>query len=376
MTITESLLSLRSYLLVSAALLVSSAAMATAGDKHRPHPKPLVIAEQGSFAVGGTVLKVPGTFDPTVFFPPQDGQTFHGDHAYVQYQKPVKPRKYPLVMWHGGGQFSKTWETTPDGREGFQNIFLRRDFSVYIIDQPRRGRAGNSTVGTTLTPNAQDQFLFNIFRLGEWPNFFPNVSFPRDPESLNQYYRQTTPDTGPNEIEIGAKATSVLFDEIGEAVLLTHSDSGSRGWVTAIKNSKVKAIVSYEPVQFTFPEGQLPPPRGVLPQLSVSLAEFKKLTKIPIQLIYGDNIPSQPTTNAGLQLWVDTLANAKDFVKKVNEYGGQAQLVILPQIGVRGNTHFPFSDLNNVKIADLLSKYLERKGLDRYPRGYDHYAAN
>ncbi len=47
-------------------------------------------------------------------------------------------------MWHGFGQFSKTWETTPDGREGFQNIFPRRRHSVYILDQPRRGRAGRS----------------------------------------------------------------------------------------------------------------------------------------------------------------------------------------------------------------------------------------
>jgi hypothetical protein len=48
-------------------------------------------------------------------------------------------------MWHGAGQFSKTWETMPDGHEGFQNIFLRRHFSTYLIDQPRRGDAGRST---------------------------------------------------------------------------------------------------------------------------------------------------------------------------------------------------------------------------------------
>jgi hypothetical protein len=58
-----------------------------------------------------------------------DGQTIHGDHAYVQYQIPVGARKYPIVMWHGGGQFTKTWETTPDGRDGFQNIFLRSGYT-------------------------------------------------------------------------------------------------------------------------------------------------------------------------------------------------------------------------------------------------------
>jgi pimeloyl-ACP methyl ester carboxylesterase len=51
-------------------------------------------------------------------------------------------RKLPLVFLHGTGQFSKTWETTPDGREGFQTIFLRRRFPVYLIDQRRRGNAG------------------------------------------------------------------------------------------------------------------------------------------------------------------------------------------------------------------------------------------
>ena len=54
-------------------------------------------------------------------------------------------------MLHGAGQFSRTWETTPDGREGFQNLFLRREFSTYLVDQPRRGDAGRGMVGTTLT---------------------------------------------------------------------------------------------------------------------------------------------------------------------------------------------------------------------------------
>ncbi|MFR5879950.1 MAG: hypothetical protein ACLUEQ_03600 [Cloacibacillus evryensis] len=40
-------------------------------------------------------------------------------------------------------------------------------------------------------------------------------------------------------------------------------------------------------------------------------------------------------------------------------------LVHLPEIGIRGNTHFPFSDLNNIEIADLLSKFLKEKGLDK-----------
>lgn len=80
--------------------------------------KPLVIEQQGSFAVGGTVITNPGTFDP--YKPTPEGQTFHGDHAYVFYQIPVNAKKYPLIMWHGIGQFSKTWETTPDAGRDFR----------------------------------------------------------------------------------------------------------------------------------------------------------------------------------------------------------------------------------------------------------------
>jgi hypothetical protein len=128
-------------------------------------PGPPIIQEQGSFAVGGTVITNPGTFDPAKMSP--EGQTFHGDHAYVFYQIPANARKLPLVLWHGYGQFSKTWETTPDGGEGYQTLFLQRGFGVYVIDQPRRGNAGRSTQPITLTPVPDEQERFNFFTASE-----------------------------------------------------------------------------------------------------------------------------------------------------------------------------------------------------------------
>src|SRR5690554_3979024 len=67
--------------------------------------EPLMIEDQGSFAVGGIVITNPGTYDPVKRTP--DGQTFHGDHAWLFYQIPVNAKKLPLVFWHGIGQFSK-----------------------------------------------------------------------------------------------------------------------------------------------------------------------------------------------------------------------------------------------------------------------------
>ena len=44
----------------------------------------IIIKEQGSFSVGGTMITNPGTFNP--YNPTSEGQTFHGDHGYVFYQ--------------------------------------------------------------------------------------------------------------------------------------------------------------------------------------------------------------------------------------------------------------------------------------------------
>ena len=57
-------------------------------------------------------------------------------------------------------------------------------------------------------------------------------------------------------------------------------------------------------------------------------------------------------------------ARAGLWLAAVNEHGVDARLVHLPEIGIRGNTHFLMSDLNNTQIADLVSKFLGDKKLD------------
>jgi len=323
---------------------------------------PLVIQKQGSFAVGGTIVTAPGTFDPIkhgAFNPSAQesaGQTLHGDHAYVFYQVPVNAHALPLVMWHGFGQSAKTWETTPDGREGFQNIFLRRNYSVYLVDQPRRGRASRSTQAANLPATPDEQLWFGIFRMGAWPDFYPGVQFPSDEASLDQFFRQMVPNIGPIDLEVNASAVSALFDKIGPAILVTHSHSGGMGWRTAIKNPQVRAVVAFEPgSNFPFPEGEVPEPLkytgGQIRGVSVPPGEFKALTRVPILIYYGDFIPDAPSTNPGQDQWRANLA----FARKWH----------LPEAGIRGNTHFPMSDLNNVTIADHMAAFLEAKGLSQ-----------
>ncbi|MGJ1430696.1 alpha/beta hydrolase [Sphingobacterium spiritivorum] len=333
--------------------------------------KPLQIANQGSFAIGGVSRAESGTFNVNNALKPE-GQTYHGDHAYAFFQIPVKAKKYPLVFLHGAGQSKKTWETTPDGREGFQNIFLRRNFSVYLLDQPRRGEAGKSMVETTIKPVADEQFWFTQFRLGNYPDYFPNVQFPKDAASLEQFYRQMTPNTGAFDTNVVTEAVSSLFDKIGGGILVTHSQGGGPGWMTAIKNNKVKGIVAYEPYSgFVFPEGELPQPIrssglfGELKGIAIPVEDFKKLTRIPIVVYYGDNIAKNPTTMWNKDHWRSGLEIARLWAAAINKHGGDVTIVHLPEKGIMGNTHFPFSDLNNLQIADELSSWLKQKKLDK-----------
>ena len=144
-----------------------------------------------------------------------------------------------------------------------------------------------------------------------------------------------------------------------------------REWLTAIKNDKVKAIVAYEPYSsFVFPSGELPPPIqsaglfGELRGVEISAADFLRLTKIPIIVYYGDNIAKEPTKVWNKDHWRSGLEMARIWAATINKHGGDATVVHLPEIGVNGNTHFAFSDLNNLEIANLLSKWLQEKGLD------------
>ena len=329
---------------------------------------PLLIQQQVSFAAGGTLATAPGTFDARKPMEPA-GQTYRGDHAYAFYQVPVDARTLPIVMWHGAGQFSKTWETTADGREGFQTIFLRRRFGVALVDQPRRGGAGRSMAEATIKPTPDEQLWFNQFRIGLWPQPFEGVQFDRSPETLNQFLRAMTPNTGPYDMNVVSDGVSAVFDRIGPGILFTHSQGGGPGWLTAIKNAKVKAIVAFEPgSSFIFPQGEMPAPipsafdtvRGE----AVPLARFMALTRIPILVLYGDNIPAQRMDLPAQDSWRARLQMARLWRDAVNRHGGDVTLVHLPEAGIHGNTHFPMSDLNNVQIADLVSKFLAEKHLD------------
>ena len=329
----------------------------------------LAITEQGGRPFGGRVMGESTT------------GSLHCDHGYVEWQIPASPRRTPIVMVHASS--TKTWDTTFDGRDGFRNIFLRRGYRVYITDLPRTGRAGQGCATTTYTPRTDnDQASFTMWRLGLWlpgtaePQFYPGVQFPRTREALNEFLRIQYPEfNAPENEQIETDALAQLLTELGRSVVLTHSSTGIRGWITATKTANVAAIVSYEPGNAVFPEGEIPPairrvdgmmvPAGEV----IPMADFMKLTRFPIQIVWGDYIPTRPdAVNVGPRLTLDArrvnVERAKLMVAAINRHGGHATNIMLPEMGITGNTHFPMMDLNNVRIADLLSSFLAEHKLD------------
>ncbi len=323
----------------------------------------LRIAEQGSFAVGGTVTRAPGEFD---FARPTrpDGRTLHGDHAAVSYQIPAHAKATPLAFLPGYGQTSRCWDTTPDGREGWRTTFLRRGWSVYLVDQPRRGAAGRTA--TVATPSAvpDDQLWLENFRIHAG-------AFPEGDAAMDQFLRWMTPDTGPIDGTLVADSLVALTKRIGPTVLFTHSQGGIFGWAVPGRGGKVAAIVAIEPGAFPFPEGEVPAPipnsSPFTPTRPVTLAPdaFDALCRVPILVLFGDGIAAAPSaTDWPGDGWRARLAQGRQFVACAKRHGGDVTLTHLPEVGIRGNTHFPFADTNSEAVADYVAAWLRAKGLD------------
>ena len=206
---------------------------------------PLELAEQGYFFCGGSYFDAP------------DGRFMSGQ-MYVEYQIPVRrTHNLPIVMLSGGGQSGLNYSGTPDSRPGFRDYFLRQGYAVYLCDQPSRARSPHQAeVGKQSrhsTARVEQQFTAPA-RAKLWPQAHLHMQWPGtgvagDP-IFDQYYAQSFPSLAsfPQQQALNRDAGAALLDRIGDAILLTHSQSGTFGWLIAdARPGKVKAIVALEP---------------------------------------------------------------------------------------------------------------------------------
>ena len=335
----------------------------------------VLLKDMGCFMYGGRVAVQ------------ADGETGHYDHGYAEYFVPQNASNYPIVFWHGNGQCGRCWESTADGRDGFREIFLRRDVPVYIIDQPRHGRAAlaeNRFERTIVYPSVEKERLnWEIFRHGDWTlggpaTLYPGSQVPSSPYAIDQFLRMECMTNGDEPatleyvVEMG-KNGKELLDQTGECILFTHSNSGKYGWYTGVLASdRIKAIYSYEPGMLLFPDDyqytKVETPVGeVLERTMIPYVIpadlWMNLTKFPIRIYWGDYIVKEPCDVYGYDCWRMSVEYFKQFVDLINARGGDAKMFMLPDLGLHGNTHYAFGELNNVEFADLLEADMRSLGL-------------
>jgi len=316
--------------------------------------KPLVIAKQGSFFVGGEKRTLPAAPAPGRAGGPPGEITVN--QMYVQYQMPPNGNQHlPVVMVHGCCLSSKTWETTPDGRMGWDEYFVRRDRPVYLADQVSRARSGfdasaiNAVKAGTVPPSqlptvlqASNQIAWTVFRFG--PTYgtpFPDGQFPI--EAADELYKQMIPDLNaqlpsPNPTWTNMAA---LAAQLNGAILMGHSESGFFPQQAALIDPKgIRGLISIE-----------------MPCADLNAEQIARLAKIPNLVMFGDHLGD---VKGGPANWADSFATCERYVEKIKAAGGDAEMMYLPKMGIRGNSHMLMQDRNNLQLADLVIAWIDK----------------
>jgi pimeloyl-ACP methyl ester carboxylesterase len=308
----------------------------------------LRIEKQGSFFVGGRDVHS-DTLSSTGARAPNG--TITVDQVYVRYQIPAGATGHPVTFIHGCCLTGKTWETTPDGRMGWDEYFVRKGHGVYVIDQAWRGRsAGNPSAinrvksgkaaADQLPPvsSASHEEAWGIFRFGaEYPNVYAGMQFPLDAQA--EFWKQMVPDwiealPTPNPT---VPALSELAQRLNGTILISHSQSGIYPFQTAVLSRKgVAGIVSIEPAACPAANSDMRPFAGM-----------------PILVLFGDYVDLS-------QRWAPRLKACREFVQAANKAGSRAEVVLLPDVGFHGNSHMLMQDRNSLQVADWLLGWIDR----------------
>lgn len=73
----------------------------------------------------------------------------------------------------------------------------------------------------------------------------------------------------------------------------------------------------------------------------------------------GDYIDNGPEDIMSTGFWKGVRDGALTFAEQYNTDGGNATVIDLPKIGITGNSHFMFQELNNAVIADHIEAWIQ-----------------
>jgi pimeloyl-ACP methyl ester carboxylesterase len=377
-----------SALRIVGGLLLSALAWVPAQAEPPKLPVPAVdqsaVALRGYFYVGGKYVGEPGK------------EIMQGQ-IYVEVLAPKDVRRpYPLVLIHGAAQTATNWQGTPDGRKGWAEYFVEQGYIVYMIDQPMRGRsAWHPGDGATRMFTAEQeafQFTANAVK-GTWPQAKKHTQWPGDGPNKGQKgdpifdaFYATQVETVIDVAETQRRnqdAGAALLDKIGPAVVLTHSQSGTYGWLIAdARPQLVKGVIAIEPsgppfeatiigtgkarawgptdIAITYDPpvkepGEIAVERQAEPDGPDLFACW--MQKAPArQLVNLKSIPVMVMAAEASYHQVYDHCTAK----YLNQAGVKTEYIRLQDKGIQGNGHMVMIEKNNLDIAKLVDDWTQK----------------
>jgi pimeloyl-ACP methyl ester carboxylesterase len=320
--------------------------------------EPLEIQSRGSFIIGGeSVEQTPAELSFFTDAAEQPAGHVTINQMYVEYMVPVADNGLPVVMVHGATLSGKSYDTTPDGRMGWYEYFVRQGHPVYVPDQVSRARSGFD-IATYNEVRAGEQPLSalpNFWRFGDelvWTQFrfgptagtaFPDEQFPV--EAADAFAKQAIPDLNlglptPNP---NIAAVADLAGQLNGAVLLGHSQAGMLPVDAALANpTGIRGMILLEP--------------GSCRSADFTDEQIASLAAIPMLVEFGDHLDATTGTPV---VWQNAYDDCMAFVDRINAAGGDAEMLHPPDLGIHGNSHMVMMDKNNLEIADLILAWID-----------------
>jgi len=354
------------------------------------NPEPISIARQGYLFAGAKYVNV-------------NGQRVMTGQIYAEYQIPSKQtHRWPILMIHGFGQSGTNFTGTPDGREGWAQYFLRQGYAVYVIDQPGRGRSAYQTdvYGTQTQPdleNVQRRFVaperYNLWPQARLHTQWPGKAAPGDPV-FDQFFASQLPSIPIAEATIfNRDAIVALLDQIGPAIVMTHSQSGGFGWPVAdMRPDLVKAVIALEPsgppffdienigapdwFRDTANSYRVWGPTAAPLTYSPPVANASELAVVREEMPEGKDVircwlqksPARQLPNLQKMPILIVTAEASYHatydhctVKYLQQAGVRPTWIKLGDAGIHGNGHMLMLEKNSIEIAEVMSRWMSKE---------------
>ena len=297
-----------------------------------------------------------------------DGKTYQRAPMFVAWEAPERvTRPYPIVLVHGGAMQGTEWLDTPDGRPGWAQRLVEAGYAVLVVDRPSQGRSPfhPDVVGEMGPPfpyeEGRDVFFPEAARDAhtQWP------FDPADDAAMDAYIAPFCPlpaDLASSQ-EMDGDRLAALLDQIGPAIVMTHSASGSAGWLVADRRpALVAAIVAIEPMGPAFAQtpgigtldwGLTAAPIAYDPPLAgpdaVKAADPASLRIPALEGIPVAVVSSETSVQATF---------APDMVEFLVTAGAAAEHLHLPDHGVLGNGHGLIYETNSDEALQPVLQWL------------------